>query len=110
MKRFALIAALAALAVPAYAAPADELLGTWECRAPGGSPDNDAANRMVRRRAGRRHRSSGQPSIWTALRARYPGSPSSRRTPTGGGKCSRKTASPSLSSRSPQWGNALRRP
>ena len=40
MKRFALIAAAAAFVAPAYAAPVDELLGTWECRVPGAPPTN----------------------------------------------------------------------
>jgi len=31
-------AAAAAAALPALAAPADDLLGTWECRVPGGPP------------------------------------------------------------------------
>jgi hypothetical protein len=40
MNRFAWIAALAALVSPAYAAPVEELLGTWECRVPSAAPTN----------------------------------------------------------------------
>jgi hypothetical protein len=40
MQRFALIAAFAAFVTPVYAVPVDELLGTWECRAPGAAPTN----------------------------------------------------------------------
>jgi len=35
MKRLVLLAAAAALAAPAFAGPADDLLGTWECTVPG---------------------------------------------------------------------------
>ncbi len=40
LRRLAWLAAVAAAAValPALAAPADDLLGTWECRVPGGPP------------------------------------------------------------------------
>jgi len=38
MKRLVLVATLAALAAPIHAGPADDLLGTWECRVPGAAP------------------------------------------------------------------------
>jgi hypothetical protein len=41
MRRFLFLAAAAAVALPATAAlpmPADQLIGTWECRAPGAPP------------------------------------------------------------------------
>jgi hypothetical protein len=38
MKRLGLLCAILPLAVPAYANPADELIGTWECVTPGAPP------------------------------------------------------------------------
>jgi hypothetical protein len=38
MKRLGLIVALAAFAAPVAAGPADDLIGTWECRAEGAPP------------------------------------------------------------------------
>lgn len=38
MQRLILAAALAALIAPAHAGPADDLIGTWECRVPGAAP------------------------------------------------------------------------
>lgn len=38
MKRILFLAAAAVLALPALAGPADDLMGTWECRIPGAAP------------------------------------------------------------------------
>lgn len=38
MKRFVLLAALAIPVTPVFAGPADDLIGTWECRVPGAAP------------------------------------------------------------------------
>ena len=38
MKRLVLLVAIATLAAPVFAAPADELIGTWECTVPGAPP------------------------------------------------------------------------
>jgi hypothetical protein len=39
-KNLALLAVLTALAAPAYAGPAGQLMGTWECQAAGAAPSS----------------------------------------------------------------------